>query len=61
MTTKTAATPFWILPLPELLQRLDTSSDGLKSEAAHQRLIRFCGNSLWDKNPLQEAVAPVAV
>lgn len=56
MTTKTAATPFWTLPLPELLQQLETSSEGLASEEAHQRLIRFGANHLRRKSPLREGV-----
>ena len=56
MTTKTAATPFWTWPLPELLQQLDTSSEGLSSEEAHRRLIQFGGNHLRRKSRLREAV-----
>ena len=51
MTTKTAATPFWTWPLPELLQQLDTSSEGLSSEEAHRRLIQFGRQPLATKEP----------
>ena len=56
MTTKTAATPFWTLPLSELLQQLDTSSEGLASDEAHQRLIRFGANHLRRKSRVREVV-----
>lgn len=56
MTTETALTPFWSPPLPELLRRLDTSLEGLTSEEAHQRLIRFGANHLRRKSRLRKAV-----
>ena len=56
MMAKVAAIPFWTLPLPELLQQLHTTSDGLTSEEAHQRLIRFGANHLRRKSRLREAV-----
>jgi P-type Mg2+ transporter len=56
MTTKAAATPFWTLPLPDLLQRLDTSLEGLASEEAQRRLIRFGADHLRRKSRVREAV-----
>ena len=56
MTTKVAAIPFWTLPLPELLEQLGASSEGLASEEAHQRLIRFGANHLRRKSRAREVV-----
>jgi Mg2+-importing ATPase len=56
MTSKVAAIPFWTLPLPELLLQLHTTSDGLTSEEARHRLIRFGANHFRRKSRLREAV-----
>lgn len=56
MTTKAAAIPFWTLPLQELVQQFGTSSEGLTSEEAQQRLIRFGANHLRRKSRVREAV-----
>ena len=61
MTTETAATPFWTWPLPELLQQLDTSSEGLSSEEAHRRLIQFGGNHATKRPPSRSGSFHVAV
>jgi len=54
MTTHTAVTPFWTLPLPELLQQLDTASEGLTREEAQLRLLQGGGNHLRLKSRLRE-------
>jgi len=54
MTTHTAVTPFWSLPLPELLQQLDTASEGLTREEAQLRLLQGGGNHLRRKSRLRE-------
>ena len=56
MTTKVDVIPLWTLSLPELLQQLHTTSDGLTSQEAHQRLIRFGANHFRRKGRLREAV-----
>jgi Mg2+-importing ATPase len=56
MSTKAAAISFWATPLPELLQQLGASSEGLASEEAHQRLIRFGANHLRRKSRVREVV-----
>lgn len=54
--TKAAITPFWALPLSELLQQLHASIKGLTDEEARQRRIRFGGNHLARRGRLREAV-----
>jgi Mg2+-importing ATPase len=42
-------TPFWSVPSFELLQQLQTTPQGLKSDEAQQRLLRFGSNLLKPK------------
>src|SRR5512139_4034097 len=39
-------TPFWSVPSPELLQQLQTTPQGLMSDEAQQRLLRYGSNLL---------------
>jgi len=40
---------FWNIPVPDLLQRLQTSAQGLTSSEAQQRLTRYGSNLLKPK------------
>lgn len=56
MTTKTAVVPFWARPLPELLQQLGSSPEGLTEEETSQRLIRSGGTHVQRSYRFRDAV-----
>src|SRR5512143_4237264 len=46
------AAPFWNVPVAELLQRLETTAQGLTEAEAAARLVRYGANSLKPRREL---------
>jgi hypothetical protein len=52
------AQSFWSIPVPEILRQLGTAPEGLTSEEARQRLIRFGASLLKPRKRAEAQVLP---